>query len=143
MLCRWNRDILGVRQGRKAEKTCEDGSPAVQATHSDSGSLFEEPELCDGKSPGFVRITATAGLSYCKNTHHQKTPAAFLISVGLLTGRPWPAGATCSETAVLHAVPLKVDVEPLDRLLLSLRLLRSCFNFSINRYIIHFVQLPT
>lgn len=40
---------------------------------------FRECEVCDRKSPGFVRITATAARPYCKNP-----PAAFLIPVGLL-----------------------------------------------------------
>lgn len=34
---------------------------------------FWECEVCGGKSPGFVRITATAGLSCCKNTRCQRS----------------------------------------------------------------------
>lgn len=77
----------GGREGREAEKTDEEKRLKFrqQTVTAETALHFWECELCDRKSHGFVWITVTAGLSYCKNRHHQKTPAAFLISVGLLT----------------------------------------------------------
>lgn len=126
---KWDRNVQDDTEGGKEswqDERTNVWSPGNKKTTLD----FWECEICDRKSLGFVWIRAAAGLSSCKNTYHRKTPAAFLVSVGLLTGTSAgkhrrglsPDAALCIYCGTKRVNRVAIEV------LVFARWLRCCFS---------------
>ena len=125
-LCSWTETYgrYGMTHaGRKVGKTGWGGKKGLgfKATNSKSRRLrftSGECELCDRKSPGFVRIAVTAGW-YCKNTHHQRNTSCALRLCGSSDKKT--SASKCqtrlSPDRVLwtYSVALMVHMKPLQR----------------------------
>ncbi len=123
------------REGREVGKTDEEKSLKFTQQIVTAGTEihFWECELFDRKSLGFVWITVTAALSYCKNMQCQKTPAAFLICVGLHTET---STSKCHVCLSPH-IALYIHTERTIEALLFAWLLRVCCLLSTVKRFIH------